>query len=112
MEINKKIAELKGWIWAKGPFGNPMTGEIFEGGWKTDKGLRSYLPNWAEDISDAWELFEEMTEEENDWCIMHNPETRVYSCDSDFLSIETIGDTAQLAICKAWIKWKESKCKA
>lgn len=65
--------------------------------------------NWAEDISDAWELFEEMPIPEilkidsnyYEACF-HNPK--------DETKIERFNAyQAPMAICLAWLAWKEAK---
>lgn len=110
LDLNKMIAEMKGCIVIVAP-----NGTIHEGG---DCNVRKYrdakIPNWAENIADAWELFEEMP----------NPKLQLFNHDDaglarypyrlviDFNSQDAIaGATAPLAICIAWIKWKQSEGK-
>lgn len=100
LEINKKICELKG---------IPL--ESFQ-----VNGQKIYVDykNWAESIQDAWGLFEEIVNEDSlidsvrysdnlkKWLVGY--------IDSDgCFEIESQGETAPLAICLAWIKWKESQ---
>ena len=98
LEINRKICGLLNLEQKTiGVLSGPNTSAVLtELGWK----------NWAGNIADAWELFEEMpiqskivkTAGENCWTCW------VGENGSGFAS-----RTAPLAICMAWIKWKESK---
>ncbi len=125
LEINKRIAELK--LSDKFVFWPEYTEESINDSRKPANIRYKYrvdvdqkfipIPNdpktinWAENIAEAWELFEE------------NPEVYVkklqyvdkkidYECvfrDSDLKVIGSAkADTAPLAICLAWIKVKES----
>lgn len=72
--------------------------------------------NWAENISDAWELFEEM-EEPSVFKIDSNALKKefsnlIYSASCKDLGLKSCSaETAPLAICKAWISWKEGQNK-
>ena len=71
------------------------------------------VPNWPADIAAAWELVEEMRAAGQLVIIKLWPEP------AEFFSIEilwkrdkdgyvqTKGDTAPLAICRAWLMWKQ-----
>lgn len=65
--------------------------------------------NWAENISDAWELFEEMP---FGTCITshYDHEETYYTLilGDNINYVEIDSNTAPEAICLAWIKWKES----
>lgn len=105
LEINKKIAELKGMKCIPLPY--------------SKNSLRIFLENeschlgrdinWVENISDAWELFEEIPgaviskdDDNEDGC-------NNYYCRSATDNLSIYGATAPEAICLAWIKWKEGK---
>lgn len=117
LEVNKKIAELQGrrifntedsmWMMerldeSEGVNGLYSVTEEYDDG-ATEEIKVFDLRNWAENISDAWELFEEMPlgfsimrDKEYNWCLFHN-------------SIWSVAPTAPMAIALAWLKWKESK---
>lgn len=125
LEINKKIAEWKGYE-ARRVDGNQLfIGKPgFDGSWV----------NWAESITDAWELFDEMDMQ----IVVKDRYNGTYSKGKWLCTYETVfaeeilfngpqgndsealafwqspkfvvaADTAPLAICKAYIKWKELK---
>ena len=105
LEINKKIAELKGL-------------KIYEGcdvllsslnaipleAYRHSTGMD--ILNWAENITDAWELFEEMPMSQ-----VLKQKDEIYYCNHDVRQSDLfgIGMTAPLAICNTWIKWKDSQ---
>ena len=103
LEVNKKIAELKGFTAVK-------QARTSNGLWCSKTILEidgSFIDacyfNWAEKIANAWQLFEEMPigfsimrDKEYNWCLFHN-------------SIWSVAPTAPMAIALAWLKWKESK---
>jgi len=125
LEINKRIAELK--LSDKFVFWPEYTEESINDS-RNPANIRykyrvdvdqKFIPipndpktiNWAENIADAWELFEEMP----------NPKLQLFnSGDAAFMrfswrvtidfkkDMEFLGATATIAICLAWIKWKES----
>jgi len=122
LEINQRIAELKGYALCK-MMSNPpkWDGYVMEG----NNPSNSFLaPNWAEDISAAWVLFEEMPEPfirkltQEDLDAMP-PESSAllkdckYIVNSQRLVSEkgiwpsAFAPTATQAICKAWLQWKE-----
>jgi len=109
-EIRMKIAELKGWEFV------PKT-NIGQWGWKHNGKFIDYeidAPNWPENIADAWELVEE-------WRANGEVDSIVYKTSDipDFKMVDTVhlrhsyiyseADTAPLAICLAYIAWKESQ---
>lgn len=104
LEINKRIAELKGWDvgWDDGDSAvyDKRAGEEHEG----EMCFSFY--DWARGIYWAWELFEEMAED--GWIIGRSP-------DGWFVGkikpgeIYPTYDITPMAICMAWIKWKEGK---
>lgn len=110
LEINKKIAELKGF--KPGPSGNlRYTNSVSLHPASMPDNLLSIFASedksWAENISDAWELFEEIPgaviSKDDD-----NEDGRnSYYCRSATNNLSIYGATAQKAICLAWIKWKE-----
>ena len=104
LEINKKIAELKG-LEISGVFDNTI---------KTPRaGQDSLFFNWAEDKSNAFELFLEIPsalicsyngnsfDEKGTPCIL-------YYCDIGTDSRDYMHKSPAMAICLAWIAWKES----
>lgn len=109
LEINKKIAEVKSLIGDKG-----VSVSVGDNGRPTNRvayicqvddniQIHSQFKNWAEKISDAWELFEEMPEgsflekRENIFICSHNGSTiKTFSTEK----------TACMAICIEWLKWK------
>ena len=124
LEINKKIAEIKRYKISD----KYRCSSVNNLGCKNAVYRESGIPyNWAENISDAWELFEEMKSQINNLAIVFNKSsypnvyTDLYKCGSvsvqDFCGgdkdpyVSVDGEesiTAPLAICLAWLKWKES----
>lgn len=113
LEINKRIAEKKGYIFDDKYRCFSKEKPHDKNAIYKDSGI---LYNWAENISDAWELFEEM------------PDASIFKVDSKILkkeysnliysaSCKDIGlksysaETAPLAICLTWISWKEGQNK-
>lgn len=104
-EINLKIAQLQGRT-IKNRFG--------QGIWVTPikEEYDTSIKNWAENISDAWELFEEMPpgsfikkmdrEPPGFDCLVYLGKSTMY--------VGGKGDTAPRAISRAWLKWKGAKC--
>lgn len=96
LEINKKIASMRS-----------HDGIDNDHPWN-DKENRMW--NWAENIADAWELFEEMPHR---FGIIKN-DRQSYSIWEEYQGNKTIclqyyGEwcsTAPMAICLAWLKWK------
>lgn len=131
LEINTKIAEIKGLKIMLSP--KDQNGLYVEA---KIGGTIPYLKttNWAENISDAWELFEEMggqiiTEDryngsysKGKWLctygttcpeevLLNGPQAddttaMVFWQNPRFI---VAADTAPMAICLAWIAWKENK---
>ena len=107
IEINKKIAEIKGLKMEEAP-NLSQSALVFIG---ADNHASESYKDWAKDIEDAWELFEEMSSSVNldydlclhkvydNWCV-----SRKYLRDLIKLSESK---TAPEAICLAWKKWKE-----
>ncbi len=58
--------------------------------------------NWAENISDAWELFEEMPHMAN----IFKREDGMFEVTCADEAYHGFADTAPLAIAKAYLKWK------
>lgn len=104
LEINKKIAELKGFHSIRNGFSDSV---FYCDKEKLGNEFLNYNKNWAENISDAWELFEEIPgaviskdDDNEDGC-------NSYYCRSATDNLSIYGATATEAICLAWIKWKE-----
>lgn len=94
LEINKKIAELKGLPYALDAHGTSML--LIDNAWV----------DWAGHIFYAWELFEEMPMPQ----ITKYDHPLPFSCSSDFVSpvLQPFqSETAPRAICLAWLAWKE-----
>lgn len=95
LEINKRIAEIK---WDEKT--HDRVNSILT------LGIPLEIKNWSESISDAWELFEEMPvgsamqKFENSYLVQtaFSPPISNDCC-----------ETAAIAICSAWLKWKEAK---
>ena len=101
-ELREAIAEKLGYI---------HKSEYY---WVTPSGrLTSILPNWPENIADAWKLFEELPHPEiyhgtyingiDYWRCARGPwdyyEPK-YECEAE---------TAELAISRCWLMWKQEK---
>lgn len=107
LEVNIKIAEAKGYH-----VDETINGFLFEKVYY-ENGIKHYGDhhyNWAENISDAWELFEEP------FCsyivrYSNGASFRVTFEDDEKGNglVISDADTAPMAICLAWLKWKESK---
>lgn len=104
LEINKRIAELKDLTYEPSARSNDVLVKLVPnhaGRWF----------NWAENIADAWELFEEM--ESPFFYKFPNLHALAaegrYGCGNSEISPFRFGQTAPLAICKAWIAWKEAQ---
>lgn len=71
------------------------------------------LPNWPADISAAWKLVEEM--HEKGYGVNIYARDGVYSCEitsPDHMCKQLFyefADTAPLAICRAYLKWKQAQ---
>lgn len=106
LEINKKIAELKGFHSIRNGFSDSV---FYCDKEKLGNEFLNYNKNWAENISDAWELFEEMP---FGTCITshydheENYYTLILGDNINYIEIDS--NTATEAICLAWIKWKKN----
>jgi len=67
------------------------------------------LTNWAENIFDAWGLFEELQSSEQGVLIGKSSCGWTIQDWSERSILDTYPKTAPLAICLAWIKFKETK---
>ena len=111
LEINKKIAEFRNELNVfhhKHSPSVPCDGQLHE---EYFSELMPNAKNWAENINDAWELFEE--NHEVSIKKMHDTNNTIcYQCVFRDSNLNVIGDsaanTAPMAICLAWIKWKEN----
>lgn len=70
--------------------------------------------NWAENISDAWELFEEMPKSYFlGKSVTHQYGFEIWKINDDGKGLtqllDPVAETAPMAICLAWIAWKEAK---
>lgn len=109
LEINKRVAELKSYtnsyLHAHSP-GTPCNKECLKPFYDPYFGK-----NWVENISDAWDLFEEMP-----GCLLSkDDETEdgrdIYHCRHREMERGETEWAFELceAICLAWIKWKEGQ---
>ena len=127
-EIRRKIAEIKGYKWYE--IGNeatlcnttyagilPKGREIVERPSLKSK-IYYHCPNWPESIADAWELVEEMKQIGGavcvEWTIPFIDAPFSWWCGANVPKNENKwysgrDQTAPLAICLAYIAWKESQ---
>lgn len=106
LEINKRIAELKGIEVEEDDFNEKET-SVFE-----EVDHDTFVPhNWAEWIGDAWGLFEEMGRARMgiDSRVGIEKGEKFYHVDVVSIAQTFRATTAPMAICMAWIKWKEGK---
>lgn len=125
LEMNKKIAGIKRLNWVSSNTTNPALIDHDE----LPTSDRLHPPkNWAENIADAWELFEEMpwdlyltrdryggSYSRGGWLCGYDLED-ANSDDVDAMNFWSnvrkndlfafAADTAPLVICLAWLKWK------
>lgn len=78
---------------------------------KPDGRFTSYIPDWPNSISEAWGLAEEMRSSEK-WIAVDSVSDGWVclaggACESEHWCSGFPGDTAPLAICRAWLMWKE-----
>lgn len=102
LEMNKKIAGIKRLNWVSSNTTNPALIDHDE----LPTSDRLHPPkNWAENIADAWELFEEMP-----YCCVENVNSDLKICSyipkGKYEDVQWYADTAPMAICLAWLKWK------
>ena len=101
-ELRRRIAELKGWT-IQGEMGGELAGYL-------PSGARfSRVPNWPENISDTWELEDEIPGNQiNDYAeildrIVHDEFKPYYPSKWDLLH------ASPRQRCLAWIEWKEKQ---
>lgn len=108
LEINEKIAELMDLAVDRDSKPHSSPNAIIIG----NVGMMMYKEmNWAEHIEDAFELFEEMPpgtellqeDEPGLWAV------HLTTDEKTGVGVCVNSETAPLAICLAWIKWKESQ---
>lgn len=127
LEINKKIAELKGltdwemreYTVSRNRIETEHCSFLSPQRWDGGSQMIRLKREWSESISDAWELFEEMSDVKyleyvlsKEHSSKHNKsywEVSEIFRNDDNIEISPVAnsDTAPLAICKAYIKWKE-----
>lgn len=100
LELNKKIAELKGFHSIRNGFSDSV---FYCDKEKLGNEFLNYNKNWSENISDAWELFEEMPYP----AISKHYSDYICSFDSSKALPLNKFKSAPEAICVAWIKWME-----
>ena len=103
-EINDEIAQIRGWRKMFGKMDSasqwPHKYYVYRDGRKT-----TCLPNWTTDIAEAWELASEMPGVH----VRHVYDTAYgdkWHC-SYQLPEWFAGDTAPIAICRAWLAWNK-----
>jgi hypothetical protein len=107
-ELREAIAKAKGYVNVHEGYNDTLRGIKLPNNYKAVE-----IANWPENISAAWKLFEEMPHPEiyhgtyingaNYWrcaCGKWDYGEPEYECEAD---------TAPLAICRAWLMWKEDK---
>ena len=103
LEMEERIAKIKG-------LKNPRSWFIedkYQGiCWDIDLVRPSEMTNWAENIEDAWELFEEIPS-----AILQKVTYSIGSPEKSYAvhyanKGYVYGETAPLAICLAWLAWK------
>jgi hypothetical protein len=122
-ELTNKIANLKGyvrfnerdhydnknrWVWAI---------QVVDSEFPNCQAFKPvYATHWEHRLESALELFEELRQNffrVTLMCWDHMPSHYVVTCDyrqghnEDIKPIEASGETIQIAICRAWIAWKE-----
>ena len=119
-EIRVKIAKLRGANWweidGQAYLCNPMHAAMLPKGAKVVDSpspvskVYYRVSNWPVDIKAAWELVEEMATPDNFGLSFWN--NNVWECiyrkEEDYTGFVE-ADTAPLAICHAFIQWKESQ---
>lgn len=112
-EIRIAIAQAKG-IEVAYPFDGKF-GPCYQTGLTADKKpYLSKLPNWPENIADAWELYREMKQAGCVVVVTHDPITGHGYCHVNVLNtgarlksmIGNYAATEELAICLSWLEWK------
>ena len=109
LELDKRVAELKGWV---------NENKIVIGSkpkWIDEFGfLNEEVPNFSSNINYAWPLFEDLGKAQ----IYHDPSAfgeNKFCCTvfelPSFKQIAFSGVSAQEAICKAWVFLKEIESK-
>lgn len=99
LEINKEIALIRFSM----NISKPIENEWKEG----DVAIFSHGKNWAENISDAWQLFEEMPYSKIEIWGNANPDKKYSVSFTDNMGTKYIyASTAPMAICLAWLRRK------
>lgn len=114
-DLRLAIARAKGWkeVGPGGaclvvpPEGDPRRNWAAE--WD-ENGFPDWMENWPADITAAWELVDDAraakmnvhieAEAEECFCLFYPPEL------DESKEAQGIGETAPLAICRAWLAWK------
>lgn len=106
-EINERIFLLRGWKF-------DHRDDCLFSVYKNDKGEKSLLPSFTHDPRYAMELFKEMAGKELLISMRHYQPTdlwivELYNENATKVKFRCEGDTPELAICLAWLEWKEKK---
>lgn len=119
--LDLKIAELKGIVCCEGwvPANMSRMEPTFYKQCEHKEGecvpKTFYPPKYSEKIQEAWKLFEEMGNYEKGYVYIEHLTEGNFECVYNDLTndkkIDEYAGTAPEAICRAWIKWKESKSK-
>lgn len=102
-QLENEIARLKGWNGSD--FDGPTKWEYVDGAYQPNR------LNWVQSIGDAWELVEEMGKGFHvDIVKFVDERWAVYLSDIYLIKVVISGGiTAPLAICRAWLMWKNAK---
>lgn len=122
--LRAEIAKRKGYVIGSGPMDSAAK---YSGckWWTAPDGRRtSVIPDWTSDITAAWELVEEMNNSEEGlsdlwYGTVCGKLGWIYTFRFYFMGAYKHGateliassDTAPLAICRAWLMWKEENDK-
>jgi hypothetical protein len=106
-ELRIKIAEALGWEYKH--IQTETEREFFV--WQLPNNLWDSLPNWPNDIAAAWGLVQMAGTKH--WSVtiengLHNPQevlARIF-IPNTLRCYTGFGDTAPIAICRAWLLWK------
>ena len=104
-ELREEIARLRGWTDTDRPLVH----------WKTPPSHPrwAWVPNWPSDIAAAWQLVEEI-EKECHAVSMERGSKKQWDCvilpeEVQETWVVGEGDTAPLAICRAYVAWKRTQ---
>jgi hypothetical protein len=124
-QLRVEIAKAKGWTYKQE---SPDIENYFcrlvgnKSGWWNKSGQDEWIcaychepfPDWPTDISAAWELVEEVQKDDSCWLVITTNGNEKFACSihettSEDGTTECYANesTAPLAICRAWLLWKQ-----